>query len=68
MQRLRSLTKLLLPFSLVCLGSLLYGQTDRATIEGIVTDPSGAVISDAKVSIVKVDTNDRTELRETGYG
>ena len=43
-------------------------QQDRATIEGLVTDNSGAVIGDAKVSIVHVETNDIMLLRTNGQG
>jgi hypothetical protein len=68
MPRRQCLTKLLLPFALFCACSLLMGQTDRATIEGIVKDSSGAVIPEAKVSIVKTDTNDRTELLSNDTG
>jgi hypothetical protein len=43
-------------------------QQDRATIEGIVTDSSGALIADAQISILHVETNDEVLLRtnETG--
>jgi hypothetical protein len=58
----------LFPFALLCLCAVVYGQTDRATIEGIVTDPSGAIISDANVSIVKIDTNDLIKLRSNDSG
>ncbi len=68
MQSLRRLTKLLFPLTVLVGGMLLNGQTDRATIEGIVKDPSGAVIPDATVTIVKVDTNERTELRSNESG
>ena len=36
---------------------LLLAQADRATIEGIVTDASGAAIADAKVSVIRIETN-----------
>jgi hypothetical protein len=45
------------------------GQTDRATLEGTVTDSSGAVVSGAKVQIMAVATaisQDRT-TNERGY-
>ncbi len=68
MQRPPCITKLLLPFVLCFAAGFLNGQTDRATIEGIVTDPSGAIIPDASVNIVKVETNERTELRSNDSG
>jgi hypothetical protein len=38
-------------------GTFAIAQTDRATLEGTVTDPSGAVISGAAVQILEVQTN-----------
>src|ERR1700750_1686358 len=50
------------------LASPLAAQRDRATIEGLVTDSSGALIPDAQVSVVRIETNDEVLLRtnETG--
>lgn len=41
-----------------------YAQTDRATLEGTVTDPSGATIAGARLKILAVDTG-LTEERTT---
>jgi hypothetical protein len=48
--------------------SPLLGQADRATIEGIVSDASGASVGGARVRIVRVETNDEMVLQtnETG--
>ncbi|MDQ2841666.1 MAG: TonB-dependent receptor, partial [Acidobacteriota bacterium] len=48
--------------------TVLLAQTDRATIEGIVTDPSGGAIPDAGVSLTKIDTNEKTELKTNDSG
>ena len=37
--------------------SPVFSQLDRGTITGVVTDPSGAVIGDAKITVVNADTN-----------
>ena len=66
MQRVHRFGKLLLLSTLAC--GLALAQTDRATVEGVVKDPSGAVIPDATIAIVKVDTNELTELRTNGAG
>ena len=51
-----------------CLTPRVAAQQDRATIEGLVTDSSAALIADAQVSIVHIETNDEVLLRtnETG--
>lgn len=45
---------LILVFSIVILG---YSQTVDATLTGIVTDPTGASVSDAKIKVVNTGTN-----------
>src|SRR5580704_5710136 len=47
---------------------ILFAQQDRATIEGLVTDNSGATVPDAKVSVVRVQTNDTIVLKTNGEG
>lgn len=63
------------PKSLVILALLLFiaafpvwGQIDRGTIQGLVKDPSGAVIPGAKVQIIRIDTNSTIELTTNGEG
>lgn len=55
---------------LFCLSSLLMAQTTLSTgsISGTVTDPSGAVVSDAKVVITSVSTGQKVELTSNGAG
>ena len=53
------LSSLRLPLAIVCLLFLipaLRAQTDRATLEGTVSDPSGATISGAVLKILAVET------------
>ncbi|MCW5980288.1 MAG: TonB-dependent receptor [Bryobacteraceae bacterium] len=42
-------------FLLAALGA--WAQQDRATLTGVVTDPTGAVIPDVKVTVTNTDTN-----------
>ena len=45
-----------------------FGQGDRGTITGTVTDPSGAVIAGARVTAVNADTRNLVETITTGTG
>jgi hypothetical protein len=40
-----------------------FGQVDRATLAGVVTDPTGAVVPGAKVEIVSQETGLRREVQ-----
>ncbi len=53
----RSISKLLCRLSVVlCLSTAGLAQTITGSVSGTVTDPSGAVIKDAKVTVTNVDT------------
>src|SRR5258708_565796 len=59
---MRNLIKTFAPVFLFVLAHVLFGtialaQTDRASLEGTVTDPSGAVISGASVRILATQTS-----------
>lgn len=43
----------------------IFAQSDRGTIRGTVTDPNGAVVADAKVTVASIETG---ETRETTTG
>ncbi len=49
-------------------GGVLRAQSTNASITGRVTDPSKAVIADAKVAVISVDTNVRYEGATNGSG
>jgi carboxypeptidase family protein len=44
------------------------GQVDRGTIQGLVTDASGAVVPNAKVQVIQVDTNSVIEIVTNAEG
>uniref|UniRef100_Q026L2 TonB-dependent transporter Oar-like beta-barrel domain-containing protein n=1 Tax=Solibacter usitatus (strain Ellin6076) TaxID=234267 RepID=Q026L2_SOLUE len=46
----------------------VWAQIDRGTIQGLVKDPSGAVVPGAKVQVVRIDTNSAIELVTNGEG
>src|SRR5918996_263287 len=43
-------------------------QSDRAAINGTVTDPTGAVVTDALVEVVSTQTGYRREVRSNATG
>src|ERR1051326_933303 len=54
--------------SVILLPALLFGQSDRGTISGMVKDPSGAVIVNAKVTVTNTATNTAVEIRSNQSG
>src|SRR4026207_395188 len=51
----------------VCFSSM-FAQSDRGGITGRVTDQAGAVIADAKVTVVSVEPNETRETRTNAEG
>src|SRR5262249_45756771 len=49
-------------------GSLVRGQINRGVIEGIVTDPQGAVVPDVAVTITNLDTNVAVPTKSNSAG
>jgi hypothetical protein len=45
-----------------------FAQSDRGTITGTVTDPSGAVVPNVKVTATNLDTNEAREATTSGEG
>ena len=54
--------------SLLLFATCVWGQDFRATLTGIVTDPSGAAIPQAAVKVVNVQTNTAKEVETTSIG
>ena len=66
MQALGRAMRVLVPF--LTASSILSGQADRATIEGIVTHADGAPIPQARVLIQRLETNDEILLTTNDSG
>jgi hypothetical protein len=63
--------KMLLCFCLVMFGwttNPVYGQSDRGSIRGTITDPSGALVPGAKVTVTNVETNEARETTTSDEG
>src|SRR6266704_3072383 len=62
------MTKLVQPLLTLCFAGVLFSQSDRATVTGTVTDPTGAAIPNVLVSATDVSTNVKTETRASAEG
>ena len=60
--------KILLVFALSAQWNLTWGQETRAVISGTVTDPQGASVADATVSIQSASTGSLQKLQTTSTG
>src|SRR5947207_15999696 len=50
------------------LATLLWAQTERANLTGTVSDPSGAPIAGASVTVTHLATNTTTAVKTTAVG
>src|SRR4029077_20190142 len=48
--------------------ALAWGQVERGTVTGVVTDPTGAVVAGANVSLRSVNTNLVTKTESSSAG
>lgn len=48
--------------------AVAWGQIDRGTIQGIVTDQSGAVVPGTKIQVIRIDTNSVLEVETNMEG
>ena len=53
---------------ILMLPALLLGQSERGTISGLVKDPSGAVVVNAKVTVTNTATNNVVVVNSTQSG
>jgi hypothetical protein len=64
----RSAFVLLALAALVCGAAPAFAQSDRGSITGSITDQSGAVVPDAKVTATSLDTGEVREATSSGEG
>ncbi len=57
-----------LALCLLALTSTSLGQTETATLSGLITDPQGRVVPDVAVDVTNVDTNVRVHQTTNGAG
>jgi len=55
-------------FLLLFLAVNAFAQSDRGTITGSITDPSGSLIPGVKITLTNVDTDTRWETVATSTG
>ena len=53
---------------ILMLPALLFGQSERGTISGLVKDPSGAVVVNAKVTVTNTATNNVVVVNSSQSG
>ena len=54
-------------FTLLCLSST-YAQVTTGSVRGVVLDPNGAVVTNAKVTLTKKSTNNSLTTQTSGTG
>ena len=54
-------------FALACLSDV-HAQVTTGTVRGVITDPNGAAVASAKVTITKKSTNVSTTTQTSGTG
>lgn len=67
-QIVRSAPRRLLPFCLLCLAVPLHAQTPEATLSGIVTDPSGALVPGVRLTARNAETGRKTSAITNARG
>jgi hypothetical protein len=53
---------------LALVSSVLWAQTGRGRIEGVITDPTGARVPDAKIQVIETETNSTLDLATNDQG
>src|SRR5712691_2477405 len=66
--KFHKLSVLVLLALFLMLAATASGQSDRGAIVGTVTDPNGAVVTDAKVTVTNLDSGEVREAKTSGEG
>src|SRR5438874_1244955 len=64
----RDLALLPLVLAILAANGILLAQTDRGIVEGLLTDPAGAAVPNAKVQITNIDTNSTLDFSSNALG
>lgn len=67
-QRFRLSRVLAVVLTILLAASLLPAQTSRGTVSGVITDPTGAVVANAKVSLIQKETGVEREAATNAAG
>src|SRR5438067_9749861 len=65
---MKKVLMLALGITLTLIASAAHAQVTTGNVRGIVTDPNGAVVPNAKVTITQKSTNVSTTTQTTGSG
>jgi hypothetical protein len=68
MERVFVSRRLIFVLAILATSPILYAQADRGSIQGTVTDPSGAAVPDAQVQVVNIQTNSRLDFMTNELG
>ena len=63
-----SVRPLILTLVILAASSVLFAQADRGSIQGTVTDPSGAAVPGAQVQVVNIGTNSKLDFSTNALG
>src|SRR5690349_6833752 len=53
---------------LIAAAGILFAQADRGTIVGTVTDPTGAVVPNAQIQVINIETNSILDFTSNELG
>jgi hypothetical protein len=60
--------RLFLALVVLAANGVLFAQTDRGIVEGLLTDPAGAAVPNARVQVINIDTNSTLDFFTNEFG